>query len=160
MTTNVLQVLGRMQARKTAVTSELHGAARKVALELNAEAKRIMNRDIYSVEIPFNSRASAADRAEFSGTSTQRSKGKVIRKWRRTGNLLRRERSKAVGTDVVLTNDAAYARPRYTLGTPEGRKIRTPSVRSVQWQEEAVAAKRTFILRVRREAVLHALLRR
>jgi hypothetical protein len=139
MTSNVEGVLRRMNSRRRAVEQRLGEAAREIAVEVGAESKRVMQTEVYNVPVP------------------KRKSGKPA--WTRTGNLKRRESSRADGAAVILENRAAYAVPRYTLGTPESERVNRPPVRSVQWQAEAIAKLRPRILERRRVAVLRALLR-
>jgi|GEM_PF-3832950 len=173
LSTNAKEVLARMRARRDAVAGELAAAAREIAREVNAEAKRIMVEEIYSVEIPLKASAereirergairraagiprplSEAARARL---GQRASKGKYGQ-WKRTGALLASEKARARGPVVILVNSRRYASARYFLGTPEGRPIRSKGVRSVQWQAKAVQRMRQRILERRRQAVLRAL---
>lgn len=135
---NAGEIVKKMLGRKTAVIRELSAAARQLAPELNVESKRILSRRIYSIPVPRGPRSGKPG-------------------WKRTAGLLNNERAKADGVNVVLTNGQVYAGPRYRLGTPEGRQIRSSGVQSVQWHHEAIQAKKTVILERRRRAVLRAL---
>lgn len=159
ISSNAAAVFLRMAARPEAVRRELETAARRLAPRLNRAAKKILNRRIYSKEIPFKKSTSAKTRAQQAGTSKQTKGGKATRLWRRTGELLRRERALADGMAVVMVNDVAYAVPRYMLGTAEGRDIRSAGVESVQWHAEALVEEREAVLDERRQAVLRALKR-
>lgn len=157
LSTNADEIYRRMLARQQAVKRELTAAAREIAPALRRENRKILQEKIYSVEIPFNAKATARDRKRYAGTSRQTARGEEIRQWRRTGELLRREQAKAEGAVVILFNPVSYAGARYRLGTEEGRKIRTPGVQSVQWHREALDKRRTWIREVRRRHVLRAL---
>lgn len=164
--TNAASIVKRMQRRRTTITHELTVAAREVGILCNAQAKRIMQSDIYDVPIPpvaykmpvgrggrRSRRAlTASERRQQAGTT----KGSAGR-WMRTGALKRREMFRTEGPVVYLTNDQRYAAARYTLGTSGGRRIRSPGVLSVQWQRQAVLRNRRQILERRRRAVIRAL---
>ena len=138
---NAKEIAARMKARGPAVIRELRKAARELAPELEAESKRILSKRIYSVPIPKRPRS-----------------GKP--KWTRAGQgggILAHEKARPDGVTVVMTNDSDHALARHALGTPEGRRIVSEGVQSVQWHTEAIAAKRPRILEVRRKAVFRAL---
>lgn len=136
LTHNAGDLIRKMNARSSAVARELAAAAREIAPVLNAEAKRIMQSEIYNVP------------EEESGTGRK--------KWQRSGALKRGENAKAEGVDVVMTNNQHYSRARNNLGTSEGRRL-GKRTRSVQWQAQALANRRQWVLEVRRRAVLRAL---
>jgi hypothetical protein len=131
------QIADLMRRRAAAVVPALEFAAGRVAVLAKAESKRIMQADIYNVAIPKTAK----------GTP----------KWRRSGQLKRREEGFARGVVVILRNTTPYALSRYTLGTPDERAIQSPGVKSVQWQGEAVIRVRPRVLEERRRAVLRAL---
>ncbi|MDO8607691.1 MAG: hypothetical protein Q7R40_14225 [Phaeospirillum sp.] len=146
---------------------ELRAANQRIGAKLNAEAKRIMVRDIYSVEAPFLKRATEKERAKFAGTSRQRNRGRRIRRWVRSGDLLNNERVAFRTEDrgvfsVVLVNAMEYATPRYVLGLPGHRQAGEQSgespTRSVQWQEQAVEEQQVWI-RVQYEQAIERALR-
>lgn len=155
MTHNAAKLVRKMRARRAAVERELKAAGRVLAPALNAEAKRIMQEQIYNVPIPLKK---SSDRSLPTNAAVRRktTKGKHG-KWQRTGALKRRETARPVGMTVVLENRQRYAPARHALGTSEGRRIVSPGVQSVQWQTEALANKRAFVLQVRRRHVLRAL---
>jgi hypothetical protein len=177
ITSNAAALIARMRARKEHVTRELTAEARPMAREINTEARKIMVAEIYSVPIPF--KASALRRVEARGAihpARTRSGGimrplspKMLAKlsavairgqygqWTRTNRLLAREKADARGVLITLHNNMVYAHARHVLGTPQGRRIRSKGVRSVQWQWQAVANKQRYILERRRAAVLRAL---
>lgn len=133
---------------------ELRLANQRIGAKLNAEAKRIMVREIYAVEIPWSGKATVAERAKFAGTSRQRNRGRRIRRWVRSGDLLNNERVAFRTEDrgvfsVVLVNSMEYATPRYVLGLPGHRQAGVQSgkspTRSVQWQEQSVTDSRDWI---------------
>ena len=137
MTSNIASIIGKMNRRRGAVERELGGAARTLALELGAEAKRVMQDEIYNVP-------------EKRSTSGRKA-------WRRTGNLKRSERARAEGVVIVLSNSANYAAARHALGTKDSSREPISPQRSVQWEDQAVLNKRGRILSVRRAAVMKAL---
>lgn len=155
LTSNVGALLKTMNQRKAAVLRELSVAARELAPVILAEDKQLIQSEIYDVPIPL--KAGAARRLSPTAKIRSRvSKGKDG-KWVRTGNLKRSETVRAVGIDIVLKNNANYALYRNALGTPAGRKIVSPGVRSVQWQAQAVAKLLPRIRERRRRALLRAL---
>jgi hypothetical protein len=156
LSTNARALQGAMRRRAQSVIRELEGAARELAPAVNADAKDILKRRIYSVEIPFKPGTSKRTRERYAGTSG----GQRHRQWRRTGDVQNRERARAEGTSIVLTNNSGHAVGRHVLGLPGHRKIRTPGVQSVQWQKEAAERKRRQILERRRQGARRALERR
>lgn len=155
LTSNAGQILAKMRRRKERLAGELGKAARELGPELSAEAKRIQQERIYNVPIPLKK---TADRKLGANASIRRRTTKgSLGQWQRTGNLKRSEGWRVQGVTLWLTNNAEYAGARYALGTPGGRPIRTPSVQSVQWHQEAITKKRERILEVRRRALLKAL---
>jgi hypothetical protein len=168
ISSNAGTVFKRMQKRGPAVERELTKAAGTIKIALLAEDKRIISQQIYSVPIPTVTRRkrkkeadhplfSIESRRERGHTFEDRAKPKTEKKWRRTGALLNRETARIRGPVVILSNPMAYAAARYSLGTADGRDIQTPGVQSVQWHVVALENKRTFILTVRRQALLRAL---
>jgi hypothetical protein len=156
LSSNAATVLRKMNARKERVTRELNAAAHQLGPELAGEAKRRMQDGIYNVPIPLTARANK--RLGSNAAVRKRTTKGAAGQWQRTGNLKRSEGWRVEGVTLFLTNNAEYAAARYTLGTPRSsRKIRSPGVQSVQWQEQAITAKRARILEVRRQAVLRAL---
>jgi hypothetical protein len=156
LSSNAAVIARRMRQRATDAERELNGAARVLGPELAAEAKKLLQSEIYNVPIPLKKTAdrSLSKNAAIRKRTTKGAAGQ----WQRTGNLKRSEGWRVEGATLYLTNNAEYAAARYTLGTSKSsRKIRTPTVRSVQWQEQAITAKRARILEVRRQAVLRAL---
>lgn len=143
ITSNAAAILARMRQRQQRMEKALGAAARELAPVMARETKGLLQSEIYSVPIPRR--------------RGRRGKGR----WRRSGNLKRRERAYADGVTVVLENQANYAAARSALGSkgPEnraGRKNRPPT-RSIQWQAEAVRKRRGYILQVRRKHVLEVL---
>ena len=160
---NAKHILRKMVQRKKRVVSELNAAARELRPILNAECKKVLTEKIYNVEIPFRATVSDKTRKKFAGTSTQRAGGKDLRQWKRAGNgggILGAEKARVEGTTIILLNSKEYARFRYTLGTPQGRKIKSKGVQSVQWHHEAIKRKWAVIRAVRRKHVLQALIAR
>ncbi len=182
LTTNAAKIAAKMNRRKKSVEHELGVAARTLSLVMVGETKSIIQDKIYNVPIPLTKRAdetlpanSPLRKATTKGHS-RKVRGKQTRtsKWERSGNLKRSESATADGADVVMRNNAKYAKPRFALGGPNppnaaGRKAgtqrsqpNTPDAQksktvSTQWQSEAVTNKRTLIVKARRDAVLRAL---
>lgn len=178
LSTNARNILRKMEQRKDAVVRELTREAGTIAAVLGGDAKRILQDEIYNVPIPLKASADrhtdlskvpvhlrpfVLARRQFrnplavdSALRRQTTKGRAG-KWRRTGNLKRMETAKAEGPHVVLRNNARYSLARNNLGTSAGRKIRSPGVKSVQWQKQAVENRREWILERRRAAVLRGL---
>lgn len=166
ISSNAGQILKRMNARKAAVTSELSAAAVRIKFVIVGESKKILSEKIYSVPIPEVTRRKQAvsEHPQFSiDTKRQvghrfedRKRPKREKLWKRTGQLLNREAGRTDGPNVIFFNSASYAAYRYVLGTAEGREIRSPGVKSVQWQKEALENMRQFILQERRKALLRA----
>lgn len=156
LSSNAEVILRRMNQRKAQVVAGLNAAARTLGPELSAEAKRLMQTGIYNVPIPLT--ASANRRLGQNAAVRSKTTKEQYGVWSRSGNLKRSEGWRVEGVTLWLTNNAEYAAARYTLGTAQSsRKIRTPGVQSVQWQEQAITNKRVRILEVRRAAVLKAL---
>lgn len=179
--TNAREIAGRMRRRQDAVIRELSTEARRIGAVVSGEAKRILQADIYNVPIPLLASAErdfaergAIKRARY---RTGKRRGEKMRalspaaldalqakatkgqygQWERSGNLKRQELWRTRGPVVILTNNAEYAIHRYRLGTPGRRKIRSPGVKSVQWQYKAALRKREAILRMRKAALWRAI---
>lgn len=129
ITTNVSDLIGRWQGRAAAVPREQRTAAREIAPVVKRESQRVLRVKLYGVPVHFN----------------------------RTGDLIGKEEAHADGMDVVLSNASAHAAFRRALGTPGGRRIRTPGIVALDWQREAVMNKRGFILQARAAANRRAL---
>lgn len=172
LSSNGAALLRKMKRRSGAVKRELGAAARTLSPVMAAENKGIIQREIYDVPIPLKAGADRklGEKAALRKKTTKGSKGK----WSRTGNLKRSETASPDGVDVLMRNNAKYAKPRYALGAANppnkaGRKAGTqraqPGIpdaqksqtRSVQWHSKAIEAKRGRIVAVRRAAVLRAL---
>lgn len=175
LSTNAGDILRKMNARKGRVVAELTREAGTIAAVLGADAKRILQDEVYNVPIPLKASADrhtdlskvpahlrpfVLARRQFknplaadSRLRQKTTKGKAGR-WKRSGNLKRSETARADGPNVVLQNNASYSLARNNLGTPAGRKIKSPGIRSVQWQAKAVQLRRQWILERRRAAVL------
>src|SRR5687767_8461214 len=123
---NTAQVLRKMLRRGPRTRHELSGAARRIAVVVNRKSKRVLQDRIYSKPIPVGRRSGRP-------------------KWRRTGDVKRRETARAEGLDVVLENRSGHAVARHDLGTPRGRRIVSEGVESVQWHSEAIEASRAEI---------------
>lgn len=136
ITTNVSDLIGRWQRRSTAIDREQRRASEAIAPVLQRTSQAILRKKIYAVAIPIRN-------------------GKPA--WRRTGDLIGKERAKADGVDVVMSNDSDHAEYRLLLGTPYGRQIRSPGVQAVDWQVLAIQERRGFILKVRAAANRRAL---
>lgn len=164
---NASEIARRMATRPSAIVRELTREAPLIALMVHAEAKRQLQEGIYNVPIPAKAYlmplvGGKRKRKEIRKSDSRlgkTTKGKLGR-WERSGNLKRSEGQKALGTTILLTNNANYAIHRYRLGTPGGRRIKSPGVRVCRWQWQAVVAKRSEILRRRRQAVMRGLSRR
>jgi hypothetical protein len=153
---NAGAILRRMRARGTAVALQSQASARELAPELAAEARRIIQEEIYSPPIPLKAKAPG----KFANTRTKQVGGRSIRQWERTGELLRGEKAVTRGVTIILTNNAKHGGPRHRLGTPQGRAIRSPGVKSVQWRTQTLENMRARIVEVRRQGVLRGLRRR
>src|ERR1041385_5394742 len=129
MTSNAREIADRYRRRGQAVKTRLTENARAEGRLLAAEGERVMEDEIYSVPVP----ASRTGRP----------------KWHRTGELGRGERFRVEGTTVILFNVKRYSLARYRLGTPRGRRIVSPGIRSVQWQKKAVERLRSRLLRMK-----------
>ena len=162
---NAKQIIGRMERRRDAVIRELSAEAPRIGAVVSGEAKRIMQTEIYNVPIPAKaylmplgtggrrSRQGIKPGDSRLGTTTKGGLGR----WTRTGHLKRSELWRVRGPVVTLTNNANYAAARNALGTPGHRQIKSPGVRSVQWQQKAVLRQRAAILRMRKAALWRAL---
>jgi len=166
ISSNASAILKRMNARRDAVAGELSHAAVRIKLVVLGEDRKIISEQIYSVPIPTVTRRSEKrsehrafsleSRREVGHTFETRRKPKKEKLWKRTGQLLAREGGRTEGSNVVFFNPMLYSAARYVLGTAEGREIRSPGVKSVQWQQEALRRMRQFILEERRRALLRA----
>jgi hypothetical protein len=137
-TTNARATGARMLSRALAVTPELRAAAVDIARELRKDSQSILSSQVYGVPIP------------------RSPTGRPL--WRRTGQLYRRETWRPVGAAVRHQNLTPYARHRRNLGLPGHRQPKY--TRSVQWYEDAVRRKASWIRRRRQEALRRALARR
>lgn len=172
LSTNGAAVLRKMTRRGAAVKRALQQAARELVPLMAAENKRLIQSEIYDVPIPLKAGADKrlGQRAVIRTKTTKGSSGK----WQRTGNLKRAETATADGVDVLMRNNADYGAARYALGGPNppnraGRRAGTQrpqtgvpdaqksKTRSVQWHSETIEKQRPRIVKVRREAVLRAL---
>jgi hypothetical protein len=144
---------------------ELRASNTRIGQKVSADAKRILNAEVYSVPIPLTASGNRALSAR-SRVRKQATKGRHG-KWTRTGNLKRLEtfalKVEGRGSfSVVLVNAASYAAARAALGQPNppnraGRKAGVqraqtnlrPEERSrtrpVAWQAEAVEANERWI---------------
>lgn len=169
ISSNAGQILNRMMRRKTAVTRELNRAAVRIKVIFLSESRQVLNEQVYSVPIPTVPRRKrkVSDHPQFSLESRrevghrfeERKRPKREKAWKRTGQLKAREGARTLGPVVIMFNPMAYAAARYALGTEDGRPIRTPGVKSVQWHAVVIERKRPAILQIRREALLRALTR-
>jgi len=169
ISSNVKAIMRRMERRPAAVKRELTRAAGQIKVILVAESRIVLNAEIYSVPIPTTTRRKqkVSEHATFSIESRRevghkfedRKRPKREKAWKRTGQLKARENGRVLGPVVILFNPMGYAAARYTLGTPEGREIQSPGVKSVQWHAIVIERKRPGILQLRREALLRALTR-
>lgn len=150
VTSNAGEVRRRMLARAVALPAALHGAAREGARLLEDESKRVLQAEVYSVPIPTRS----TGRSKRQATGFRAPKRQTA--WTRTGELKESERAFPRGADVILLNDSDHAVARARLGTPGGRAIVSPGVRSVQWQRVAARNVRGRVLEGRRRAVWRA----
>lgn len=152
---NTGSILKQMLRRSADVNRELATAARRAGLVLNKASKETLQLKIYNVPIPLKA---SADQGLRPGAKTRQktTKGKAGL-WQRTGNLKRQETFRTDGTTIILTNNANYAKARFQLGLPGHRQPKSPGVKSVQWQLEAIKQEQGYILKLRREAVLKAL---
>lgn len=140
VTSNARQIADRYRRRGQAVRTRLAQNAQAEGQLLVAEGERIMQAEIYAVPVPVS--------------STGRPK------WERTRELLGSERFRVEGEDratVILYNQSRHSGPRSRLGTSKGRPIRSPGIRSVQWQEKAVQRNRARLLRMKQAALRRAL---
>ena len=147
----------RMNGR---LAEELRDANRRIGIHVSGTAKRILQEKVYNVPIPLKASVErrTAPNATIRSKTTKGSKGK----WTRTGNLKRMEtyafRSEDRGVfSVVLVNSANYSAARNELGRSGKRKIRSPGVLSVQWQEEAAKRDTAFIRATYEQAISKAL---
>jgi hypothetical protein len=147
ITSNASAIARKMAGRPARLRTELNTAAKRIGAKVNATSKGILASQVYSVPIPQKKSAPKS----LAGKTTAGKWGL----WQRTGNLLRSEGWKVDGSAVILTNNAAYAVPRFTLGLPGHRQPRF--TKSVQWQTQAIDQERSFILGARRAAVQRAL---
>lgn len=136
----IQDLVGELNA---ALEKELRAANTRIGLQMNAEAKKLLQEEIYNVPIPL---LASADRtfdmarvpeqlrpflkeAKFkralgvkNKVRSQTTKGRYGQ-WQRTANLLRQEMftltidSRGAG-GVILTNNANYAAARAALGGP------------------------------------------
>lgn len=137
LTTNVSDLVKEWEARGPAVRREIIADNHQSARILQSTSTQILKTKIYSVQIP-----------------TSRT-GKP--KWKRTEDLLKSELWIVKGTDIVGMNNSDHAEFRVLLGTEEGRPIKSPGIQRTDWQVEAVAFRRTLILRNRAEAIRRGL---
>lgn len=138
---NAADLALRMRLRPDRAETALRQAARELAPRLVKTSRAILDSRIYAVTIPYRSGSG----------------GKHAPRWRRSGKLRRAEQGQTDGMDVLLVNDAGHAVPRMWLGLPGGRRIVSPGVQSVQWQQEAVSRLRPVMLEVRRAYLARAL---
>lgn len=136
-----------------ALERELRAANQGIGLRANAEAKRILQSEVYNVPIPLKA---GADRRLSAGAKvrSRTTKGSLGR-WQRTGALKRAEtwalRAEGRGAHaVVLTNGQAYAVYRHDLGTDRssrkaGEQSGKSPTRVCEWQREAVERLRDWI---------------
>jgi hypothetical protein len=134
---NALQLAARMGARARAVGPELRKAADEIAGTLQKESVAILDRDVYGVPIPTTS------------------SGRPM--WVRTGRLRGAERFKRRGVDVYHENRTPYSRHRRNLGLPGYRM--PVYTKSVQWYEDAIRRRASWIRRTREAAIRRALVR-
>jgi hypothetical protein len=128
VTTNLATVAARHRARSRALRPRLEAAAQEVGRLLLTASRQVLRTRIYSVPIP---------RARTGRP-----------KWTRYRQLYDREAAPVAGTTITLTNAAPHAGPRYRLGTPAGRPIRSPGIQAVQWHAEAQARTREARLKL------------
>lgn len=128
ISTNAGEIAERWRSRARGVEPAQRRAAAIIAPVMEREAQKILRLKVYSVPIPTGK------------------DGK--KKWRRSGNLIAREIWKANGIEVVGRNDSDHAAYRQSLGRG-GRPIRSPGVQAVDWQGEAVQARRSWMLQIR-----------
>jgi hypothetical protein len=174
LSSNVGQLLVRMKDRATDAPRALSNAARESAPLLQAEARRVLQSEVYAVPIPLTRGANARLRP---GSRVRQfvSKGRHG-KWRRFGTLLGGERAEAEGPHIVMQNTAGHAGARAALGqaNPPNRAGRLAGIqrrqtgpaeeqshtRPVQWQQMAVKNLRARVLEIRRKHVKRMLERR
>lgn len=122
VSTNGAEIARKLKRRADAFGSRLRGVQDRIRSEVLEESRRVLATEIYAIPIPRRPRS-----------------GKP--KWTRKGGLYASEGVRIEGGNVVLFNHSDHAKQRHDLGTPAGRPIRSPGVRSVQWQEKAVRNK-------------------
>jgi hypothetical protein len=135
VTSTASRVLAKNQRRAAAVPREHLAASQDIAKILLEGAREVMQQDIYNRPIP------------------RTKSGKE--KWQRDRTLINSERCvvRAGGDRLVFSNRAAkdghlYAKDRYWLGTPKGRRIKSVGyVISTQWRQKARNRKRREIRR-------------
>lgn len=156
ISSNAQMVFRAMLAKKAACERELSAAAKPIAVLCGAETKKILQAEIYDVPIPLKPKSDRKLSAK-AAVRSKTTKGKHG-KWQRSGALKRRETAYARGVNVILENKQSYAASRHALGTPGHRQIRSPGVRSVQWQKQAVERLLPRIRAIRRTAIRRVLL--
>lgn len=166
------ELVEMLQATPDALWKELRTANERIGAKVNSDARRILSEQVYSVPIPFTKAANRGTRGskplsdrtkdKLFNTSTQKHRGRSIRKWDRTANLLNRERYVLTlalqgAQAVILVNDAAYGVARNDLGLPGKRRAGTQrpqadvpaeersQTRSIQWQVKAVEMNKPWI---------------
>ena len=134
---NAAYLARRFEERKEDLVPALEQAAQDMAKTLERESRKVLQAEVYAVPIP------------------RGKNGKP--KWKRSRKLKAAETARPDGMRVLFENSMVYARARNALGTPKGRKIRSPGIKSVQWQKLVLLRRRAWILDQRRKAVLRAL---
>jgi hypothetical protein len=135
--TNAHQLAQRHMQRAQAAIPALERVAQEWQDRFERESKRTLRSQVYAVPVP---------------------RGKNGRpRWKRSRELLNSETARADGMDVVMENTAPHAPARNALGTPEGRPIRSPGIKSVQWQRDTRTKLWPRLLGARREAVFRML---
>lgn len=129
---NLSTVQRRYRGIEPAVKRELARGAKKLAEELTTASVQILDRDIYQHPV-------------------------AGRTWELSRQLRGGEKARTRGATIIMANRARHARARHALGTAEGRRIRTPGVKSTQWHREVLVASRGRIVEERRRAVVRGL---
>jgi hypothetical protein len=135
--TNAHQLAQRNMQRAQAAIPALERVAQEWQDRFERESKRTLRSQVYAVPVP---------------------RGKNGRpRWKRTRELLNSETARADGMAVVMENAAPHATARNTLGTPGGRAIRSPGIKSIQWQKSTRTKLRPRLLRARQQAMFRML---
>lgn len=117
--TNGREIAERMRKRAEGFGPAKRRAQDRIRSVILEESRRVLANEIYAIPIPRRPRSSKP-------------------KWTRAQDLYKKEQVRIRGGNVELVNTSRHAKARRDLGTPAGRPIRSPGVRVVDWQREAL----------------------